>query len=344
MRRPAGIVFAAGVLAVIAAFGVLGTIFGIVVLFLLRHTVVPNIASVRIVLALVNAAALAAFLWGIWTAVGLIRLRRWARYSVLAIGFLDFVICGLASAGLLIARKSVIFTALAASRPPGSAFTPGIALLVSAVFYSLIALVGVWWMVYFSLGPVRRAFVPVPVDFGAGVGSTLQPPPYATGVRGASPYGIWRGVVIAFACILLLGVPSLILMATLHIPVFIFGAILRGGAAATLLLAFAAIQLLIGVGLLRRSPAAYWTALGWQVYSLSSTLLLLIPAYTARLMVYLNTFSSRFTFGVAQPATQMLPLQRFMMVMGGIMGVAGVLFFSYALIRCRRYYLAISPR
>lgn len=100
--------------------------------------------------------------WGIATAVGLHRLRRWARYSTIVIGAL-MTLCGLLlAAGGLAALFSPQFNA--AGTVGSSAHSAQF--LVRAVFgvmeliYLAVAAVGIWWLVYFNRRRVRSAFVP----------------------------------------------------------------------------------------------------------------------------------------------------------------------------------------
>ena len=157
-EKPGGIYLAAIVLALMAAFGLLSLAFSIVTLFLARHALAPEIPSVRIILAAVHLLMLAAVFWCFWTVIGLFRLRAWARYSIIVLGILDFLFFAALSAALAWLRGNPFVTAMDARPNPSMPFSPGMLMAGLAAFYGLLALVGVWWVVYFNLSRVRQAF------------------------------------------------------------------------------------------------------------------------------------------------------------------------------------------
>jgi hypothetical protein len=157
-EKPGGIYVAAIVLALMAAFELLSTAFSVVTLFLARHAIAPAIPAVRILLALIHLLMLAFVFWCFWTVVGLFRFRPWARYSVVTIGILDFLFFAALSAGLAWLRGNPFVAAMDARPNPSMTFSPGALMLGLSAFYALLALIGVWWTVYFNLARVRVAF------------------------------------------------------------------------------------------------------------------------------------------------------------------------------------------
>jgi hypothetical protein len=156
--KPGGIFAAAIVLALMAAFGLLSTVFSVATLFFTTHAIAPAIPSVRIWLAVAHLLMLAAVLWSFWTAVGLFRYRTWARYSIIVLGVLDFLFFAALSAGLAWLRRNPFIASMDAHPNPSIPFSPGTLMLGLSIFYGLLAIVGLWWVVYFNLGRVRLAF------------------------------------------------------------------------------------------------------------------------------------------------------------------------------------------
>ena len=157
-EKPGGIYVAAIVLALMGAFGLLTLVFSIVTLFLASHAIAPTIPTVRILLAVVHLLLLAAVFWGFWTVVGLFRFRPWARYSIIVLGILDFLFFAALSAALVWLHGNPFVTAMDARPNPSMPFSPGTLMLGLSSFYALLALFGVWWVVYFNLARVRMVF------------------------------------------------------------------------------------------------------------------------------------------------------------------------------------------
>jgi hypothetical protein len=173
--RPGGINLAAGVLSLLICFGAIGLVGSIAALFLTRNPLVPRIAAVRIILASFDLLLLLFLAWCAWTVVGLFRLRSAARYSIIAIGALDFVFFALLCAMMLLARQNPIVIGMDAHPNPAMPFPLGMMLLGLAVIYGAIAVIGLWWIVYFNLRPVRLAFAAAKLNSLAGGPGRLTP-------------------------------------------------------------------------------------------------------------------------------------------------------------------------
>ena len=155
-KRPAGVILAAVVLALMSVVGLLFAAASIVALFLTRHPIVPNIPVVRITVVCLDLLLLLLLLWSIWTVVGLLQLKHWARFSILALGTLDLFFFGVQSVGLLMLRSRPDLPVMI---PVGAGTVHVTAMLLdAALFEALIAVIGIWWIIYFSLPHVRKAF------------------------------------------------------------------------------------------------------------------------------------------------------------------------------------------
>jgi len=165
-RAPSGVVAAAAVMAVMAFIGLLLAAGCAYLMFGTDYAVIPHILSVRIIVAGLDALVLALVILAVCTIVGLFRLKVWSRYSITLLGLLHLLVFGFLTAGVLIARFKSGFAALTVPNNPG--LTVGEILVGLAIFFALLALVGVWWIIYFNTDHTRMVFrhaqigIPVP--------------------------------------------------------------------------------------------------------------------------------------------------------------------------------------
>lgn len=153
MRRPAGVIVAAVVLGIVALFGILGAALVMGATVLAHNPIIQNAPMVRTSVGLFGALVIVFFIWCGWTVTGLLRMRSWARVSMVVIGGIIFLVCATLGGALLLARG------LAPAIPLGSSgLQVQTVIVATSVFYFLCSLIGVWWLVYFNLGPVRSAF------------------------------------------------------------------------------------------------------------------------------------------------------------------------------------------
>lgn len=156
-RLHAGIIVAAVVLGLMAFVGLLIAACSAFAMFVVNSPLIPRIPRVRLVAGGVDALILALVVLAACTIVGLLRLKIWARYSIVLLGLLDLLAFGLMAGGVLIVRvKSGMATMPIPTRP---GLTLGELLIWLAIFYSAMALIGVWWMIYFNLQHVRSSFL-----------------------------------------------------------------------------------------------------------------------------------------------------------------------------------------
>ena len=264
------------------------------------HTLVVLLGAMAVFFLLLTA-------WAVATIVGLLSLRKWARYSILTIGGLltFFGLCSIAGLALM---PSI----LAASQSQGAALPPGMmrgVLVFMGLFYSAIAAVGVWWLVYFNLRSVKAYFLPgyrqhalyptAPPPMQRQSAASLAtpgglaeesypyppPPPYAMAAPGRFAHTPTSIIVIAI--LFFIAALTCASIALLPFPAFFFGFVLTGPFAPRLLyFAYAAAALAIGIGLLRLRNAA---RLGVYLFSLVGFLNILItltPFGKARYAAY----------------------------------------------------------
>ncbi len=263
MARPAGVTASAVVCVLGSAFTLLLAAGAVAALFVQLPAgagpPAPDMAQVRplmigFVVVLVAFSGL-----GVWTAVGLFRLRPWARISVLVFG------------GFLVAMSLMGEVFMATAPLPASAVPnvpPGMpvrAMMMAG--YAAPLLIGVWWLVQFNTAATKAAF--------------------AAGTRAIDePGGRPLSVSIIGWWMLIGGV--LTIPAMLFRPAALaFGVILTGWNATLVYVVFAAVQISGGQGLLKLQQPARQLAIAWFSFGAANSLALaLLPGFDARMMAY----------------------------------------------------------
>jgi hypothetical protein len=182
-------------------------------------------------------------LWGILTTVGIFRLRRWARYSILIIGG---ALALFSLVALLVTLAILIFPMNVAAGPDASQVQTvqtmtRVIFGVIALIHALATAVGISWLVYFNLKKVRELFA---------------------GVTGSVPQSRRPFLISVLAVLNLIGAGCCMLMVLLPLPGIIFGLILHGWLRAAVYLVVAALQAAVGIGLWRLKEWARILALG----------------------------------------------------------------------------------
>ena len=189
--------------------------------------------------------------WEIVTAIGLFRVRRWARYSVLVIGG------ALALFGLV--SLLVTLTLLIAPLPGGAAAGMDPSQVHSmhvmaravfgaiALFYAFLCAVGVSWLVYFNLKKVRDIFA---------------------GLPGQAPESPRPFLISLLAVLSLIGAAGCLLFMFVPLPGLFFGLILHGWGKVALYLVSAALLAAAGIGLWRLLEWGRMLVLALQVVGL----------------------------------------------------------------------------
>lgn len=156
VRVPAGVPVAAVVLALMAFLGLLFVACTAFAMLAMQSPLIPRIPTVRFWFGALDFLILALVAVSACTIVGLLRLKSWARYSMMLLGLLDFLAFAVMSVGVLIGRAQSGMTAMAIPNNPH--ITLGGILLAVAVLLAALALVGAWWVIYFNLKTVGLAF------------------------------------------------------------------------------------------------------------------------------------------------------------------------------------------
>jgi hypothetical protein len=221
----------------------------------------PDVRTV----SLVSGGLFAALaMLGVATGVGVLRLRPWARVSIL-------VFAGIMSAVSLMAGVMMAFIPLP-STPNVDASVLNAMRPMLVGLYVVPFLIGVWWLIQFNAKSTKAAFA-------------SQAP---EGQEAGRPLGIsilgWWFVVSGITCVI---------PAALRMPAFIAGMIWTGASATAIYVAFAALWCYLGAGLLRLDPRARALTIVCLVLACANALVMvLVPNARIQLASYqkLTTF------------------------------------------------------
>lgn len=268
MKRPAGLVFAAVLLILISAKQL-----AIAALVAFAGAVAPHQATTTatpvpphwlpaFMFAIAGFCILLAA-WGIATAVGVLRARPWACYSILVVGG-----C-LAFFGLTSAVGSAVFfmlpLPLPASTDPAQvhAIQSFLRIFLSImVAYDLtLGAIGVWWLAYFNRPRMRELFA-----HGVPRRESNQRPL----------------LISIFAVLNAVGGVTCLVYAFLPLPAIAFGFAFHGWSKALIYLVFAVAMLAVGWGLWMRQEWGRRLALGLLAFGMLNTLASILrpPAMT----------------------------------------------------------------
>jgi hypothetical protein len=265
----------------------------------------PSIA----VIALMASVEVGFGLCGIASAVGLVRLKNWARQCFVVFGGLLAFLSFASASGLL-------FAAIAPPPilPPN--VSPGLfrTIILGFTVVSVICFaIAIWWLVYFNRASVKA-------QFGADA-VAAQPRPFPLTVSIIAWIFIVGGVMTAVQMLF-------------SYPLLIFGIVLRGWAAGLALALFAAISLSAGIGLLKKRVEAYSLAVGYSAFGILNVVsYLVIPGSFARMQEIMRETQGGQTSGL--PTSAMNPFVVFIM----LVGLAFTTAILILLIRARRPFL-----
>jgi len=262
MSRPAGVTVSAVFLILGSAFLALMGVF----MLLARSFVPPNTPEppfAKAMMIFMDIVFFGTALWGVLTAVGLFRMRRWARLSILVIGALLVIFCGLSLVMLLVVTRLV----------PEFESARGMSMVVGVMstIYLIPIAFGIWWLIYFNRAAVKAAF--------------LQGYVPAEGPRRPLSIAVIAWHLVAF------GLLTPMSMLWMQLPAIFLGMVLTGWAAALVYWIYAILEISIGVGLLRLKPwsqtAAVWFLVFGMVNGVASAF---VPDINVKLLAAMQAF------------------------------------------------------
>lgn len=330
-QRPVGLVLAAIALAVMACMGLLSGII-MVLTFALIHT--PETAQFPVIKVIgigIGVVTLLISGFCLWTVVGLFRVKRWARISVLILGGLLAFFSVLAALGSAIAALSQSTIPQSSPGLPPEAMK--IVMFGAAGFYLCVGLIGVWWLVYFNLRRIKAVFVAHSVrpEVVTAAFVPIEGPRIDLNGPRRSVLGV---LVNCLAALYIMGGVSGIACASFHLPLFFLGHIFRGTPATVFLAATSAISIGIAVGLIRRMRVAWIAALVFDALGVISELAILIPANRAAISSYQREILVRMFHGFPMPPNQLMMGETYIFV-GAFGGALMFIVIFWLLIRAR---------
>jgi hypothetical protein len=248
--KPSVAVLISGILAILgSAFAILAIAFSLMALYLLplpaTAPVMPSYVKSIGTVSMLIFLGIAVF--GVFTGIGLIRLRNWARISVLIFSGLTVFFGGGALFFLLATPFPV--------NPTGPPVDPGALKAIVLLVYGLPVLICIWWLALFNLKGTKAQFAGRPSETSPGISQPACPLPVQI-----------IAVFFLFSLLSVIVIPLL----RLPIPVVMFGHALYGLAGKTLFV-LTGIFLGIGaIGLLKLKKWSYPLVLGIQGFWLLS--------------------------------------------------------------------------
>jgi hypothetical protein len=205
--------------------------------------------------------------WGIATGVGLLKLKAWARVSILVFSGFMIATFGMGAVSLLFVSR--LMPAMPGGPPPSTIFG------VAAAAMAIPILIAVWWLMYFNRKSVRAQFEEYRTtgEYSREDGSAK------TLFRGPQ-----RPVSITLIALLFLfAVLFFVLAPFRNYPALLFGAVITGNAARAIHLVYLLLYLYMGIGLLKLKPGARVVAIYVSVFNLANGLcFLLLPRLEER--------------------------------------------------------------
>jgi hypothetical protein len=293
MKRPIGLILSAALLSLAALFFVVTAVFMVFAGIFVDHhpfiaatpTVTPHFYIYLMLAVAVFYAALAT--WATLTVIGILRLRSWARYSILIIGGLTALFSLIGGIGTVASRA--MLPNLSAQQLNAD---PRIFSLVSFIiiaFYLTVAAVGVWWLVYFNLRPIRELFSIAKFQIPLSAGTVVTPDPVPTPIK----------IIAGF---LLVGAVFCLLCIFLPFPAFFLGFILPPTVAHVLYLAFAALAAFAGYGLLHLKEPARLLTMAFLLLGFCNVAMAALPWYQSKLHTYTTQILHSIPLMPGQPA------------------------------------------
>jgi hypothetical protein len=377
-RRPSGVTLSAVVLGIFDLFLLLGGLMYVFMAVLFARSPELMASSVtngapppqQLIVGMMGFFALAALLcaaWGVSTFVGLLRMKNWARISIMVIGgcltalsLFQLFCCVLVQ--VMIASGGLPQNANSANLAATNLnVLQGIFLFGDAICVA-IAAIGIWWIVYFAKRKTRAAFESVTLQTTLSSTAQMNPATPITDFSVAQPLEAAQPVAVqpvaqvpeeppsrpvsmtVVAVLTFFSSVSLVFCCVLPYPVLFFGVQIGGASKYVAVIAMAALYALAGFGLLQRKHFGWLAAVGMNLFGLLQMLAFLSPQVRGRFMNLMQSMSYRMTPAMSnspQFSAQMMLQQKLMaQMMMPIFAVSGlfVLFILVLLWRARWWY------
>ncbi len=205
-----------------------------------------SLAALKAIAALSSLFYILPAIWGIACGIGLLRLKNWARISTIVFSVLL----------ILASLFSGLITVLV-PLPNASGADPAVIAgfrLVMGLFWAALLSVAVWWVLFFTRAKVKAQFVP-PVGWSLSPSTPVETvlPEASSPVQGTPDRPLSLTII---AWLLLIGCAFFPVSIAMRSPTFLLTKVLSGWPAGIYFLVAGALQLYIGIGLLRLRPSA----------------------------------------------------------------------------------------
>ena len=323
--------------------GILGLIFTLIASLAL-HDQAQMPGAFKVMMIVIYGFVLCLSGFGIATSVGLFRLRNWARISTIVWGSFLVLTAGSSILGLAVMPEM-----------PNTPNTPDVGQMMFTVrviggcFWALVAAVGVWWIILFTRKGIRERFTNPQLAALAvpqyAVPAGVAPPPMP-GYENAPPVALppvtlppvppakkkesAPVAIIIIACLLLLGVPSLLMLPFMPMPVMMFGHLFHGVWAKLGMVVYAGVTAAAAIGLLRLKPWAYYLTLAIQIFGVANMIVTVLDPDLTEKMKEFMVYTPKYP-GVDVPdmSSMMAPIIRISMLAGGIFVVVVLVVLLY---------------
>jgi hypothetical protein len=264
MNRSAGVTISAVIVFIGSAFTLLSALFmSLSFIMAITQEAQLNVPFMKYFMVFLAVFMLGLAAWGIASGVGLLKLREWARISMLIFSGLLILLC----------LPSVLLFLVMPFPGPPNVPDPALAKhmfvvmrVVISIFYGGLSALGGWWIYFFNRRSVKDQFSGL-----KGLPAPLQPLP-------ARPLSI---TIIGWY--LLISACSYPLTAIFRFPIFLLGFFVRGWHASVIMLALGVLHLVMGVGLLKLKPWARMLTISYfSFFLLNSIGMIVIPGSQAR--------------------------------------------------------------
>ncbi len=334
MKRSAGVLIG-GIVLLVGSLMILLLAVMVGIAFSVAPSTVPDTttpapaAFARFGLVVALVMILAPAIWGIITSVGVFRLKEWARISMIVIGVLTAFFNGCAAAIIL-----ALPLPLPQSTNMDAAVFSSIRIGI-AVFYIVLVGIGVWWVVLFTRRSVKAQFASsIPMSAPAfpapspASGPTLAPP-----TPGAEPPPVGRPLGISIIAWVLVATAAFFPVNLLfRAPVLLLGKVLMGPPAMATMAGFTAINVALGIGLLRLNARAWRLTIAYLLFGIvNSAVSVLGPGREARIAAILNAQPAFVRQANAQAPFDLTPFLWIGMTVGALVVAVAL----YVLIKAR---------
>lgn len=264
-------------------------------------------------------------IWGVATSVGLYRLKNWARISIIVFSALLIIMCAFG-----------VLTALVMPLPPQSSRPPESAFVFVRWFMGLFALanasIGVWWLVFFTRPKVQIQFVSIPSASPVQIEPSIATQPLLPSVVGNMPRRPRPLSITILAGLLLVGSAFMPISLFFRTPAIFLTQVLTGWPANTLYVCFTAVNLYLGIGLLRLEPTARITAIAYFLFQfVNLSMFYLAPGAQTRMRILMEKQQSMFPWAQAWQGQNpyQVDLKAFVILgtFGALVGVVVPLYF-----------------